>query len=908
MKQHSLRKTAPVRLLEKMSQFCQQLATIQSLERTYQYIVATIMNSLPGVKFCAIYIIRADSHELQLAEYAPIFDEYEPPFKYSLGDGLPGEAAQSSQAIHRRVKIPFPVSDQGTNGNTMGYQHVAPLIISGSVIGVIDVYRLSHRRLSPAYIHMLNLIAFHAALAIQNKLIYQNVKHTNDEILQISRLSKEITTADDFNSLVDEILRCAHQSSGCTIASLWFMDPITRQWRRRTYPNVPLRNITLPEITSGQGIIGYVYQSGRAYRCDDTSSDSYYFDTWGTKSELALPLISENNILGILNVESHQRNAFSDRHFQTLSILAEEAAAAFRNIQLYRIADQKNQQFILMKELAEALSHQKHLKEILHIIARECAHNIGTCRRLCLILLVDRAKEVLETVAIAGEPIKRSFKKFKLPLKKQSISTSVFQSRLPRLEPDVCACSDYFLLSRSTKSEICVPIKFRNSVLGVINLESEESGAFHEADLDMMIALADSTALAVKIGELYDVRIKQLEALNKTAYMINSSFNLQNVLKTLAEAALQAIGDHHRTIYIQIVDEASRTLHVEAYAGEKVFPYHYHTMTVTEGISGEVIRTKKEYICQNVKLDKFYQKINPRIKSKLCVPILQNDQVVGIINVVSYKFNDFGEYDIQLLQGLATQAAIAIENARLNDRIANTQLQLTEEMELAVLGETLRQFSHDIRSCTTLISGEAQWIEKLYDKGTLSLYNAVESMGKIMNYVKRAEDLTRELSSRSQDAPPQFAPILVSTLIEELVPLFASRANRHRIDSKIETESLKFTIEMDSGRMKRALMNFIMNAIDAMPQGGYLHISGKRLYDVGCITVTDTGSGIAQEKLKHIWEPFFSTKRRGTGLGLSICKNIIEGNHKGKVSIDSRENEGTTVHIELPLRQKQHTN
>ena len=107
----------------------------------------------------------------------------------------------------------------------------------------------------------------------------------------------------------------------------------------------------------------------------------------------------------------------------------------------------------------------------------------------------------------------------------------------------------------------------------------------------------------------------------------------------------------------------------------------------------------------------------------------------------------------------------------------------------------------------------------------------------------------------------------------------------------------------DENKLKQALINILLNAIDAMPDGGTLTIATKiQTPNTLAISILDSGCGIQQEDLKHIFEPFFSKKQKGTGLGLAITKGIIE-DHGGKILVESNVGEGTTFTLEFPMKE-----
>ena len=168
-------------------------------------------------------------------------------------------------------------------------------------------------------------------------------------------------------------------------------------------------------------------------------------------------------------------------------------------------------------------------------------------------------------------------------------------------------------------------------------------------------------------------------------------------------------------------------------------------------------------------------------------------------------------------------------------------------------------------------------------------------MEKIYEYVQRIEEKTRDLIFRTQNVPQLFENINLANILKEVFYLFTSRVARQKILVDIDYASLNFSIEADIARLKSAFMNLIINAIDAMPNGGILTIEGNK---------KDSGKGISKQNLNEVWKAFYSTKKYGTGMGLPICKSIIEFHHHGEIEIESKEGIGTTVYIKIPFRNK----
>lgn len=781
-----------------------------------------------------------------------------------------------------------------------------PLLITGKITYILNIYISESNTITTAENAFLDLFAGHAAAAIQHALFVQSKKHTLDDIGSILNIAKGITSSLELEQVIENILKAAQKIGDTPIASLWYRDIVTKSWQHKIPAELKSHKPNLPNIEEGEGIIGEVLRTGQPYHCPDTSQDPRFYPTWQDGgSEIVFPLIFENEVKGILNIESNQLNGFSAQRQKLLSMLAEEAVIALKNAQLYIIAERKTRQFNLLKGISEALSQWKSLPEILALIARESLDIVGHGERVAHVFLEDEEKNMLEIRAAVGELFDEKHLRHHLLLSEKSVVTWVVQHGQPRLIPDVSKSPDYLRIIPTVKSEVCVPLIFQNKVIGVINVESSQLNGFDERDKELLITIADNAAIATKIAELYDIRLKHLEALTTSANRINSSINLQELLITIANEALNAIGPDKRTLYVQLLDEKTQILEIKIAAG--VYSsrnYMGIKLSIDEGISGWVLRKQRPYLCSNVKNNSFYYEVNPSVKSELCVPIQFGGRITGLLNIESLVENDFGQHDLQLLEGLANQAGVALENARLSAGLANTQYKLTQAQDLAVVGETLAGLTHDIRTCFSLISGDAQWIELQVKKNTISIKEIIEAMQNIQSHVSKVEKLTEDLNRKSQQLPPEFEQVWLGDVLKDVVYLMTNEAARSKVHIKIDDRTLRFAADLDIIKIHRVFMNITSNALDAMPDGGQLTISGKKSPEQFEISFSDTGRGIPKNNLPKVLNRFYTTKDDGFGLGLTICRRIVEDDHNGEINIISEENKGTTVNIRLPLRKK----
>ncbi len=220
---------------------------------------------------------------------------------------------------------------------------------------------------------------------------------------------------------------------------------------------------------------------------------------------------------------------------------------------------------------------------------------------------------------------------------------------------------------------------------------------------------------------------------------------------------------------------------------------------------------------------------------------------------------------------------------------------LIQAERLATAGKMSASFAHEIRNPLSSMRMLSQMLMKKPDvtpEQQQSLEYILEEIERIDNIVKGLMDFARPTRLNLQQQP--LAPVLHSVLA-----LMEANLEHHHINVVSDFSPDLTDFQFDADKIKQAFMNVVLNGMEAMPEGGTLTVSTYKQENTVCLKVTDTGIGISEEDIEHLFEPFFSRKDKGTGLGLANVKRILE-EHDGKIKIDSTLGKGTTVSIWLP--------
>jgi len=302
---------------------------------------------------------------------------------------------------------------------------------------------------------------------------------------------------------------------------------------------------------------------------------------------------------------------------------------------------------------------------------------------------------------------------------------------------------------------------------------------------------------------------------------------------------------------------------------------------------------------------------SPRMRSEIAVPIVIEDEALGVLNAESKKSKAFDENDLTMLQILASHAATAIANLNAQDQVRSYTDQLeakvkqkTDELvathdklikaqRLAAIGELAGMVGHDLRNPLTGIAGATYYLRVKY--GDAMDKKGKDMLGIIEENIKYSDKIINDLLDYSREMKLELSDTDPKSLLKEIlrtmdIPECIEIVDRTRKSPKIQ---------VDLAKMHRVFKNLIKNAIDAMPSGGVLTIVSLQKNDKLTIQVKDTGKGMPPETMDKLWTPLFTTKAKGMGFGLPICKRIIEA-HKGNILVESHVDKGTTFSVVLP--------
>ncbi len=523
------------------------------------------------------------------------------------------------------------------------------------------------------------------------------------------------------------------------------------------------------------------------------------------------------------------------------------------------------------------------------------------------LVLINPINDRLEIHAATGLPAGAADLKLSVG---EGITGWVARTGKPARVGDVAKDPRYVLLRPEVRSELAVPLEVSGEVRGVINVDSDRFEAFSAEDQAVLEALALRAARVIHNTWLYEqLRLKAqlFESLAGVSQTINSSLNLDDALRAITREACLLM--QAKVGALMLLDDSRAWLELRASFGAGERYLNRPRLSVEESLVGVVVRRKKPLQVENVQVSARYQNVavaqSEGLVALLSVPLLYGGEAIGTLSVYTGQPYRFSDEEIRILSALAELSAIAIEKARLYERVVDIEEQLRQNEKLSALGLLAAEVAHEIRNPLTVLKLLYHSLDLKFPAGDPRARDARMIEGKI----EQLDQIVEQVLHFARKTEPQMAPVNLNRLIDELSLLVRHKLRHQNVQLIQRLEPDLPAVAGAPTQLEQAFLNLILNAAQAMPQGGTLTISSRVVRTPRrapqpthvAVEIRDTGQGMSEEQQRRAFSSVLSsTKPGGTGLGLAIVARVVE-THSGKVKIKSRVGQGTTVSVILPV-------
>ena len=921
--------------LSTLNKYGQSLNMAKNMDEIYKLTLDAMEKTL-GFEFADIFIIEGKMLSLKAHRgYSKVL---------SLKLPLDGNRGVTVKAARTKKSIFIPdVSKEeafvgGEGAEDVRSELAVPIKVGSKVLGVLNVESKKLSAFDSEDRRLLEILASHAAIAISNLKRQERLSALNE-------YGRNLNMAKGMNEIYKLTLDAMKKTLGFEYASILMIEGKKLCLvARRGYSKV--LSLKLP-LDRDKGITVIVARKGKPLIVPDVTKEKAYVKGGeGIRSELAVPIKIGDKVIGVLNVESKKIAAFDEEDKKLLETLASHAATAINNLK-------RQEMLSALNEYGRNLNTTDNLEEICKLTLDAMEKILGF--EFATFFIVE-GKE-LWLIAHRRYPKKLDIR---LPLEgNNGVSVKAAKEGKPIFISDIRKEKAHVQGRPGMLSELAVPIKIRNKVLGVLNVESERLAAFDNESKELLETLASHAATAMsnlKRREKLMTLTQRITNLMKSSTEIMNVKDMHQRLKVIAKT-IQNFG--WRRVVIGRVDEnlERKELITVGLTREEI------KLLKERKAPGHVWRERLGPKFEKYKIGEFYyipwrdpwirehffhvpsdvpteeaikhiQAVPSRLSEEsmvdwhpldmLYAPLRTPEgRIVGIISMDDPVDGRKPTRESLIpLELFLHQAAITIENAQLieNLREARKQLekyalQLEQKVEertrelkksqeellkaqrLAVIGELAGMVGHDLRNPLTSIAGAQYYLKK-----HLSL-EANDKFRDMLDLIERniaySNKIINDLLDYSREIGLEISENTPKSLVKEALRLVEIPKNVQVLDL---TKS-KPKIRVDVEKVRRVFVNLIRNAIEAMPKGGKITIKSRAKGENLEMIFSDTGVGMSKETLEKLWIPLFTTKAKGMGFGLAICKRFIEA-HGGSISVKSAPGKGTTFTVTLPIQPK----
>ncbi len=435
-------------------------------------------------------------------------------------------------------------------------------------------------------------------------------------------------------------------------------------------------------------------------------------------------------------------------------------------------------------------------------------------------------------------------------------------------------------------SALIVPLRAKGEVNGTLGVSSLSFRSFQQGEIELLTAIGNQIGVAIDDARLYQKQRKAADELRIS----------EQRYRELFESAHDAIWVHDLDGNILTANSATETL--GGYSLKELIGMNVRIFLPEESLN-LAGRIKRSLLLGETVEQPYEQHL---IRRDGTIAILQlatslikeDDKTVGFQHIAR---------DVTREKEMQNKLSVAYHDLSESlQRLKESQEQLIQAEKLTSLGQLAASIAHEVNNPLAGVLVYTQLLAKKIKGDSIPKEVAQEYLSKMEFELIRSTKLIRNLLDFARQSPPAFRQVNLNDVVNRAFELVAHAAELQHVRVIKELDSSLPDLTADFDQLQQVCTNLILNAVQAMPEGGKLILRTSVKHDQLKIEVQDTGSGISPENMGKLFTPFFTTKRqvKGVGLGLAVAYGIVQ-RHKGKIEVQSKEGEGTTFTIYLPI-------
>ncbi|MCJ7666829.1 MAG: GAF domain-containing protein, partial [Anaerolineae bacterium] len=639
---------------------------------------------------------------------------------------------------------------------------------------------------------------------------------------------------------------------------------------------------------------------------------------------LGVPLKRGDELQGVLFINHEVGEGFDEADMRLATLFANQAAIAIENARLYDKTQRHLKTMTTLQRVGMEITSSLDLSTLLQGIA-ESTLKLTNADYVHIFTLDPETGEFTQRTAAWPPEAKEPPKVWP---RKNGLTAAVVEAQKPVV---IERATDHPLYSTpearkwGVKSVAGFPLQGKWGLTGVLNVVFLQPHAFSEDEIRLLALLADQAAIAIENARLYEQtdeklghRVAELTALNVIAQSLTRSLELDEILESIVTHIAQVMQARICTIRLVKGNE----LTVGAAVGYRDEASRQHTIKIDKHLA-RIVRDQQPlvvedlWVAKDIPPSRRMRAWREEVHSFLGVPMISKRKTIGVLSIYREKPHLFSEEEVRLLSTIANQAAIAIEDARLHEKVREhteelerlvqertkelqaIHAELLQSAKLAALGQLAAGVAHELNNPLGAISGYLELLQEEMELGPQEM----DYMERMEKRIQQSAKIVAELKSLGTPSEPVWQIVNVNDILEETLSPVERRLSFHQIKVQKDITPGLPLMRADPDRLEQVFINLITNARQAMEKGGTLWVASRESRNGEWVEIifADTGEGIAKEHLDKIFDPFFTIRSpgKGMGLGLSLSHRHIK-DHGGTIDVWSEKGRGTVFRVALP--------
>ncbi len=777
-------------------------------------------------------------------------------------EGIPGWVASTGvgEIVNRAEADPRMKGTPSARAGPYALLSV-PIVSKGEVTGVITLGRTGEDPFRQEDLRVLSTLSGYASAAIETGRLFEESQKKLSQLSALYEASRILTSSLDVEKILNAVVRETTKLMDTQTSSIMLFnenDELVFRVAKGLSPG-QMETYNQHPLTKSDGLAREMMGTKAPLLADELDEVPGLREVLlrkETKSFYAFPLVTKGEVIGVLNVSSPRPHKITRDEIDVFTSLANQAAVAIENAELYARAERRVREVSAIRDVGLAVGSILDPREVVTRASSTIRDSLGyPC--VAIFLLDEQSNELYVAAAQGYEGISD----LRMKIGGRGIPAWVAREGRSALVADVRGDPRYLKLSEEVESEISVPLRKADKVIGVLDIGANEVAQLGQDDVKLLEELASQISTSLESARLYQE--------------IRSSYREVDLLRGFSQSILQSIPSGIITINtkgaITMVNQAAEKL--LGYTREELFgSYVEEVFGLPDGVPSPLLATLKDgegHVREEVQIRTRGGKLVP-VGFSTSLMTDENGEVRGAIGILR---------DIS--------------------RIKEMERRLTRADRLAALGEMVAGVAHEVKNPLAGIRAGVEYLSK--DLPSDSPQS--ETVKLILREILRLDRIVKDMSSFAYRPPLELAPVDVGELLDSSLKLLEKEIEEGGVTAKRELHPQLPQIMGDGAQLTEVFINLLLNALQAMKEGGELVVRTDYLPDEDTVEVEiqDTGDGIPHEELPKIFNPFFTTKRGGTGLGLSIVHRIVE-DHNGSITAESQPGEGSVFRLKLPTK------